>query len=136
MPLQTTFRYFLGCDVSKRKLDIALTDANGILLWFDKVANEEEVLATFLLTLTGHYPDAHVTGVVEAIGVYHQAFTETCYAVGMPCRVYNPIITKSGIRDTIRGKKTDQTDALLIAHMGLCGEGRLYTPEPFLLAKS
>ena len=35
----------------------------------------------------------------------------------------------------MRGKKTDRTDALLIARLGLRGEGRVYTPEPYMATK-
>jgi transposase len=52
---------------------------------------------------------------VEATGTYHLAYAETSHAVGLLCRIYNPIITKSGIKSTARGKKTDRTDALVIA---------------------
>lgn len=47
----------------------------------------------------------------------------------------NPILTKQVIKSSVRGKKTDKTDALLIARMGLRGEGRLYTPEPYRSTK-
>jgi transposase len=53
----------------------------------------------------------------------------------MPCLIYNPILTKSAIKGTVRGKKTDRTDAVIIARMGLRGEGRLYSPEPFRATK-
>ncbi len=56
-------------------------------------------------------------------------------AVSFDCKVYNPILTKQGIKASIRGKKTDKTDAVLIARMGVRGEGRLYTPEPHMTTK-
>ena len=127
--------YFLGCDVSKLKLDVSLIDVNGVELLADTVANNEIAIAEFLLTLQGNYPDEQLCCVVESTGVYHQAFAEMSYTVGLPCQVYNPIVTKGSIQGTIRGKKTDKTDALLIARMGLRREGRLYTPEPCLAAK-
>jgi transposase len=72
---------------------------------------------------------------VESTGCYHYGLTETTYAVGLLCLVCNPIITKQQIRATIRGKKTDRTDALIVARLGLRGEGRPYTPEPYRSAK-
>src|SRR5687768_3186955 len=53
----------------------------------------------------------------------------------MPCRVYNPILTKQQIKSSVRGKKTDRVDALAIARLGLRGEGRLYSPEPYRTVK-
>lgn len=127
--------YYLGCDVAKAKLDVSLITAQGIELWADKIPNDEAAIATFLLTLTGAYLGTTIRCVVEATGVYHLPFAGTTYACGIPCQVYNPIITKGATKGTVRGKKTDRSDALLIARMGLRGEGRLYTPEPYMTAK-
>jgi transposase len=49
--------------------------------------------------------------------------------------VYNPILTKQQIKGSVRGKKTDRSDAFLVARVGWSGGGRLYTPEPYLTAK-
>jgi transposase len=135
MTQNTVPDYYLGCDVAKSKLDVSLINSHGIEQWFDRLPNEPASLATFLLTLAGNYPDAVLECVVEATGTYHYALAEAGYAVGVPCRIYNPIITKSGIRATVRGKKTDRNDALVIARMGLRGEGGLYAPEPYRVAK-
>lgn len=131
----STADYFLGCDVSKLKLDVSLVNAQGIELLSDTVKNEPDAIAEYLLTLAGNYPGETLHCVAEATGVYHLPLAETSYVVGIPCRIYNPIITKGAIKGTIRGKKTDRTDALLIARMGLRGEGRFYTPEPFMATK-
>jgi transposase len=127
--------YYLGCDVSKAKLDVSFITAQGIELWADKIPNDAATIATFLLTLSGNYPDTTFRCVVEATGVYHLPFAETVYACGLACQIYNPIITKGATKGTVRGKKTDRSDALLIARMGLRGEGRLYMPEPYMLTK-
>ncbi len=125
--------YFLGCDVSSRKLDFSLIDENGVELWTDKVANVEQDIAEFLLSVTGDKPDLVV--VAEATGIYHLVFVNTAHALGIPCLMFNPILTKQQIKATIRGKKTDRTDALMIARLGLRGEGRTYTPDAYLATK-
>jgi len=126
--------YYLGCDVAKASLmyrsSMPIVRNYGSIL-----SNEAAVIATFLLTLTGAYPNKQLQVVVEATGTYHYALAEASHAVGIPCRVYNPIITKSAIKASVRGKKTDRTDALIIARMGLRGEGRLYVPEPYMKTK-
>lgn len=127
--------YFLGCDVCKSKLDLSLITEQGVEQWTASVANETLAIATLLMTLDGHYLDSEIVCVVEATGCYHHPLLEACEAVNVPCRVYNPILTKQGIKDSIRGKKTDKTDALLIARMGLRGEGRLHTPEPYRITR-
>lgn len=103
----------------------------------DTLPNDSEALAGFLLTVLGHYvnEEATVTAVVEATGRYHYPLLAAALAVGVPIRVYNPLLTKQAITASIRGKKTDRTDALLIARLGLRGEGRLYTPEPYMATK-
>jgi transposase len=132
---ESTADYYLGCDVAKAKLDVSLIDARGVALWADVIPNEPAAIATYLLTLTGHHPGQTVECVVEATSTYHYALQEMCHQLSLPCRVYNPLITKSGIKSTVRGKKTDRTDALVIARMGLRGEGRLHTPELYMQTK-
>lgn len=127
--------YFLGCDVCKSKLDVALINEQGVAQWYDIVPNETDIIAAYLMTVNGHYVSDEITCVVEATGCYHHPLTDACQAVSVPCRVYNPILTKQGIKGSVRGKKTDKTDALLIARMGLRGEGRLDTPEPYRSTK-
>lgn len=123
--------YFLGCDVAKDKLDISLVDANGQELWADKVANESTVLVEYLLNLSGAYPDCKLTVVAEATACYHHNLVDAAEAIHMPCVVYNPLLTKQQTRATIRGKKTDRTDATMIARLGLRGEGQLQVPQPY-----
>jgi len=127
--------FFLGCDVAKSKLDVSLVNEQGVEQWIDKIPNEAGALTSFLLTVAGHYVDDKITCVVEATGTFHNALLETTMALGIPCLVYNPLLTKQGIKSSVRGKKTDRTDALLIARMGLRGEGRLHKPEPYMTTK-
>jgi transposase len=124
-------RYFLGCDVCKSKVDVALVNEQGEVQWSDKSPNEVCGLASYLLTVTGNYAEDELVCVVEDTGCYHHPLLYACQAVGVPCRVYNPIITKQGIKGSVRGKKTDKTDAIVIARLGLRGEGRLHSPDPY-----
>lgn len=127
--------YFLGFDTAKTKLDYCLVNEQGIELINGKIANEEVAIATFLLTLSGNYPGTDIVSVVEATGCYHDALCEIAYSLDFDCLVYNPILTRQQIKASVRNKKTDKTDALMIARLGLRGEGRLYLPEPHRLTK-
>jgi transposase len=68
--------------------------------------------------------------VVESTGCYHYPLLYASQAVAIPCLVYNPILTKQQIKTSVRGKKTDRSDAYLVARVGWSGGGRLHTPEP------
>lgn len=127
--------FFLGCDVCKTKIDMALVDETNRVLWQDVVANDPTILASYLLTLACAYPGQKIIGVVEATGRYHYPLLDAAVAVSFECKVYNAILTKQGIKASIRGKKTDKTDAILIARMGARGEGRIYTPELHMTTK-
>jgi transposase len=131
-------RYFLGFDAAKLKLDMSLIDETSRELWHDKITNDEATLTALLLTLASEYGSSGntLTAVVEATGRYHTPLLDASVTSGIPCKVYNPLLTKQGIKASVRGKKTDRSDALLIARMGLRGEGRVYTHEPFPVTKS
>lgn len=127
--------YFLGCDVAKATIEVSLIDANGREHWTDRIVNEPGTIAGLLLNIAGNYPSDELTAVVESTGTYHHPLAETCTILGIDCQIYNPIITRQQIKATIRSKKTDRTDALMIARLGLRGEGRLYIPEPYKTTK-
>lgn len=127
--------YVLGCDVSKAKIDVSFINAQGVEQWADSVPNTAVELAAYLLTLTGNYSSDELQCVVESTGCYHHPVLEACRIAGLACRVYNPLLTKQQIKASVRGKKTDRTDALMIARLGLRGEGRVHVPEPHLATK-
>ncbi|HEU5187717.1 MAG TPA: IS110 family transposase [Candidatus Saccharimonadales bacterium] len=127
--------YFLGFDTAKAKYDVSCVDEHGVEQWRDMVPNTTEAVAVLLLTATGHYGEDNLTCVVESTGCYHYPLLDVAEALAIPCKVYNPILTKQHIKSSVRGKKTDRTDALAIARLGLRGEGRLHSPEPYRTLK-
>jgi len=133
--LQTVTTYWLGFDTAKKKLDYSLIDAQGIEQTYGTVPNDVPALATLLLTIAGNYPDAELRCVVEATGIYHYALVEACEAARLPCTVYNAILTRQQINGSIRGKKTDRSDAFVVARVGWSGSGRVHVPEPYIQTK-
>jgi len=127
--------YFLGFDVAKSKLDYSLINEQGMEQCHGKIANEPVAIATFLLTMTGAYTETGITCVAEATGGYQDNLTDICHELGIPCLIYNALITKQQTRATVRGKKTDRSDAFLVARVGWSGGGRLHTPEPYRITK-
>ena len=126
--------YVLGCDVAKRKIDMALLDYRGKVLWHDIAPNEVVELTAYLLTLQGRYPEVALECAVEATGPYHYTLLDACQHASMPCRAFNPIMTKD--QPSVRGKKTDKIDAIKIARVGMNGDIPIWHPEPYLTAKT
>ncbi len=80
--------------------------------------------------------DIHITVSSEATAEYHRALALECLRSNIPFRLLNPIVTKQFTRSTIRKRKTDSTDALVIAKLALVGEGNVVTEKSFDTAKS
>lgn len=64
---------------------------------------------------------------VESTSNYHHHFALFFMENGFEVREINPIVTKQRIRCTIRKKKTDKTDAVLISQIIAIGEGHKMT---------
>jgi transposase len=127
--------YYLGCDVAKSKLDVSLLESrSGRELMHKVVTNSTTAIGSLLEDCLAEQSGS-LQCVAEATGTYHFNLLYAAEGLGIPVRVYNPIITKSGIKASVRGKKTDRTDALLIARMGLRGEGRIHAPEGYKTVK-
>jgi transposase len=90
--------FFLGCDVSKNKIDASLINEAGTEQWSDSVSNTVDDLCIYLLTMQGAYPNDTIRIVVESTGRYHYPLLDTTAAVGLPCLLYNPILTKQQIK--------------------------------------
>lgn len=124
--------FFLGFDVSKLKLDVSLVNGQGIEQWADIVQNDEVCLLSFLSTVVACQDGAdEIVCVVESTACYHYPLLDAAAALGIQCRLLNPLVTKQQIKASVRGKKTDRTDATMVARLGLRGEGRLCVLEQY-----
>lgn len=121
----------MGFDTSKLKLNWSLIDQRGIEVAYGIVSNNETELATLLSSFASMYTDEHIRAVVESTGCYHYPLLHAAQAVSMPRFVFNPILTKQQIKTSVRGKKTDRSDAYLVARVGWSGGGRLHMLEPY-----
>jgi len=72
----------------------------------------------------------------EATAEFHVTLAKVCLKRGIPFRLLNPILTKQFTRATVRKKKTDLTDAHIIAKLALQGEGTLVNDNHFLPVKA
>jgi len=75
--------------------------------------------------------DTNILVVAESTGDYHRRLALNCLERNIRFRLLNPITTKQFTRATVRKKKTDLTDALIIAKLALQGEGTEVTQETF-----
>jgi transposase len=107
---------FLGVDVSKAKLDVALLFAS------DKVkskvfANDFRGFEALILWLHSHLPDGldalHIC--MEATGNYHEALACALHDRGLTVSVVNPLLVKRFAETNRLRNKTDGGDARCLA---------------------
>lgn len=113
----------IGFDVSKKELVGIRTDKSALVRDKIIIPNNPESIQTFMAEAKSKYP--HLMVASEATADYHRNLAEHCLKLDIPFRLINPILTKQFTRATIRKKKTDLTDAWIIAKLALQGEGSL-----------
>jgi transposase len=102
---------FVGIDVSKRKLDVAL-GASGELL---EVENQARAIAALVERLATLKPQLIV---LEASGGYETALVGELAGAQLPVAVVNPRQVREFARATGRLEKNDALDARLLAQFG------------------
>jgi transposase len=109
-------QFFLGIDVSKAKLDVALLLANDKLK-SKVVANNVQGFQTLLQWLANHVPDAgaSVHFCMEATGSYHEALACFLSDQGLLVSVVNPLLVKRFAEANRLRNKTDGGDAKCLA---------------------
>jgi len=108
----TTPEYFVGIDVSKAMLDIAVLPGNET--W--QVEREEQAIAALASKLRQLIPRLIV---LEATGGLESPVTAALAAAGLPVVVINPRQARDFAKATGRLAKTDTLDARMLAQFGL-----------------
>lgn len=124
----------IAFDVSKRELVGVRTNKSAIIKEKIILENTAETVNRFLADARKKYP--HLVISSEATADHHRTLAQGCLGREIPFRLINPILTKQFTRATIRKRKTDLTDAHIIAKLTLQGEGTPLTPYSFDPAKS
>lgn len=124
----------IGFDVSKNELVGVRTNKSADIKEKIILENTREKIDSFLDRAKEQYSRLTVSS--EATADYHRTLAQGCLEREIPFRLINPILTKQFTRATIRKRKTDLTDAHIIAKLTLQGEGTLLTPSSFDPAKS
>ena len=105
-------KLFVGIDVSKDKLDVAILSDKGVYDCF-VVANSKAGYASLLNRVTRQSEDAHFC--VEATGSYHYGVGFFLLDHGQHVSVENPTLVKYFGLSVNSLQKTDKADAKLIA---------------------
>lgn len=107
----TTSRRFIGIDVAKEKLDLAVLGERRV----SQVSNDEKGITEIIEEMKRL--DVEII-VVEATGGYQRELVMRVYEAGLPVAVVNP----SRVRQYARARgliaKTDKIDAFLLAEFG------------------
>ncbi len=119
----------IGFDIGKNEIIGVLVNKAGMQKEVFCLANEKREILTFLREKNKQHKSLRIA--TEATGQYHRSLALCCLKLNIPCFVLNPIITKQFTKATVRKKKTDITDALAVARLGLRKEGSLATKEMF-----
>lgn len=118
---------FVGIDVSKATLDVAILDAGQTRS--SRVANTPDAITALASELAAVTPTLVV---LEATGVYHLALLAALVQADLPVSLVNPLQVK-GFRQTLgRRTKTDRVDAQVLATFAqqYAEQLRRWTPAP------
>lgn len=125
--------YYLAFDVSKNKLDGVLTNLRTKNKYF-QINNDYQSITDWLNEVK--LPKKLISG-CESTGGYHLLILRILVKRGFVFKLINPLLVKQFIRTTIRKKKTDATDSLIIAKLLAQGEGyQIDSKELDLTAKT
>lgn len=123
----------VGIDVAKATVVAVVIDRSTKVRESATVINTKKELKRFVSDLKKKYTKLIVAS--EATADYHRELVRVCLEQHIPFRLINPILTKQFTRATVRKKKTDLTDAHIIAKLCLQGEGNLLTVASLELSK-
>ena len=118
---------YLGIDVSKDTLCASF--GRGAVSF----PNTSSGIQSFIRTQQLHTNDTEA--LCESTGDYHLLLCKEFLAAQLPLRLSNPLLTKRAIRSTVRNKKTDTSDAELLASLAQQSIGSLVTGSTLQQAK-
>jgi transposase len=125
--------FYLGIDVSKKKLDVALLlEPETLKKRQKKVANTPAGFAQLIAWGSKHTGAApgELHAVMEATGPYHEALAEALYAAGWGVSVINPKALKDFAKGLGIKAKNDAMDAVTIARYGALAKPAPWQPPP------
>ncbi len=118
----------LGIDVAKENLVIFDSGRNKII----NVANTEKAIKKAIKSYG--WDKGNYLAAMESTGDYSFLPMQIFVRAGFQVKLLNPIVTKKFIKATIRGKKTDVSDAKIIASIAR-EEGQIITEKELDVTK-
>jgi len=119
----------IGIDVSKDKLSL-FNDSNDS---FEEINNSNESLLNYIIKHNLEKEKCKIG--LESTGDYSFLPTKFFVEKGFETVIINPIISKRYIKSTVRGKKTDKSDAEIITKMVKDNEGAVVTKNGLNIEK-
>ena len=124
----TKVAIYVGVDVSKKTLDVAIRQPSGHYL-HRKTNNDQQGFKKILALLP---PDSCV--VMEATSSYYMPFAYFLYHNSILVSIVNPLSVNHFCKMRMSRAKTDKKDAAMIAEYGKSETPRLWVPkEPHLI---
>jgi len=116
---------YLAFDVSKDKIDGVFTNLRNKYQYFSCANNKTSIKNLILknLDLKAKTTKRNIIAGCESTGNYHLILQKLMLKMGFNFKIINPILTKQFTKTTIRKKKTDKSDSLIIAKLLSQGEG-------------
>lgn len=117
--------YYLAFDVSRDTADgVLLSSTLQVRERFSVPNTTEEIISVILQC---QQITSSLTVGAESTGLFHLPVVEASEHCTIPCRILNPILTKQFLKSSIRKRKTDREDAVVIAKLLAQSEGTLVT---------
>jgi transposase len=124
---------YIGIDVAKDSLVGVRIDRSSCVKETFVIENTAASIEKFIGQISKKWK--RITVGCEATGYYHNIRALACLEKEIPFRLLNPIVTKQYTRATVRKRKTDLTDAQIIAKLIMQKEGTLLSKTMFTMGK-
>jgi len=119
-------QFVLGIDVSKDKLDVALSNSDGFIQAV--FSNDPLGHRRLIRWLSRHTRQQPVHACLEATGLYAFPVAEHLHACGHRISLVNPARTAAFAKSELQRNKTDRTDARMIAEFCRSRNPAAWTP--------
>ena len=124
----------IGIAVSKKELIGVRIIRAGKDVQKYQFENTSDAIIAFLTDIAQKHK--HLVIACKSTSYFHQRLALVYIKANIPFRLINPFTTQQFVKVTVRGHKTDMSDALVIAKLALHGEERYMQMEDFSFNKS